>query len=172
MKDDLLIKRIRAGDEDAAEELVRKFYAQVMRFCRWQCGNNDLAEDLTQETFLKVFKSLDQYRNREHFKAWLFCVARSVCIDELRKDRIEYEPDIDISEIGDEYDGIRHVEDEDELYRLLSGLPDEQKEAIILHYMEGFSYREIGEILNIPYRTAQSRVNLAIKTLRQKGVNR
>ena len=70
MKDDLLIKRIRAGDEDAAEELVRKFYAQVMRFCRWQCGNNDMAEDLTQETFLKVFKSLDQYRNRGHFKAW------------------------------------------------------------------------------------------------------
>ena len=85
MKDDLLIKRIRAGDEDAAEELVRKFYAQVMRFCRWQCSNNDLAEDLTQETFLKVFKSLDQYRNRGHFKAWLFCIARSVCVDELRK---------------------------------------------------------------------------------------
>ena len=85
MKDDLLIKRIRAGDEDAAEELVRKFYAQVMRFCRWQCSNNDLAEDLTQETFLKVFKSLDQYRNRGHFKAWLFCIARSVCVGELRK---------------------------------------------------------------------------------------
>ena len=128
-----------------------------------------LAEDLTQETFLKVFKSLDQYRNSGHFKAWLFCVARSVCVDELRKGRIEYEPDIDISEIGDEYDGIRHVEDEDEIHRLLSGLPDEQKEAIILHYMEGFSYREIGEIMNIPYRTAQSRVNLARKTLREKG---
>ena len=140
-----------------------------MRFCRWQCSNNDLAEDLTQETFLKVFKSLDQYRNSGHFKAWLFCVARSVCVDELRKGRIEYEPDIDISEIGDEYDGIRHVEDEDEIHRLLSGLPDEQKEAIILHYMEGFSYREIGEIMNIPYRTAQSRVNLARKTLREKG---
>ena len=169
MKDDLLIKRIRAGDEDAAEELVRKFYAQVMRFCRWQCSNNDLAEDLTQETFLKVFKSLDQYSNRGHFKAWLFCVARSVCIDELRKRQIEYELNIDISEIGDEYDGIRHVEDEDEIHQLLSGLPDEQKEAIILHYMEGFSFREMGEILNIPFRTAQSRANLAIKALREKG---
>ena len=85
MKDDLLmIKWIRAVDEDAAEELVRKFYAQVMRFCRWQCSNNDLAENLTQETFLKVFKSLDQYRNRGHIKAWIFCVARSVCVDELR----------------------------------------------------------------------------------------
>ena len=172
MKDDFLIKRIRAGDEDAAEELVRGYYPQIMRFCRWQCGSRELAEDLTQETFFKVFRSLDQYRRRGHFKAWLFCIARSVCVDELRKRRIEYEPDIDISEIGDEYDGIRHVEDEDELYRLLSGLSDEQKEAIILHYMEGFSYREIGEILNIPYRTVQSRVNLAIKTLRQKGVNR
>ena len=64
------------------------------------------------------------------------------------------------------------MEIEDEIRWLLSGLPDEQKEAMILHYMEGFSYREIGEILNIPYRTVQSRVNLAIKTLRQKGENR
>ena len=172
MKDDLLIKRIRAGDEDAAEELVRKFYAQVMRFCRWQCSNNDLAEDLTQETFLKVFKSLDQYRNRGHFKAWLFCIARSVCVDELRKRRIEYEPDYDICEIGDNNDGIKNVEDEDEIRDLLSRLPTEQKEALILHFMDDFSYREMGDILNIPYRTAQSRVNLAIKTLRQKGVNR
>lgn len=62
MVDELLIKRIRAGDEDASEILVRKYYLQIMRFCRWQCGNTDLAEDLAQETFLKAFKSLDQYR--------------------------------------------------------------------------------------------------------------
>lgn len=62
MKDDLLIKRIRAGDEDAAEELVRRYYIHVMRFCRWQCGIKDLAEDMTQETFFKVFRSLNQYR--------------------------------------------------------------------------------------------------------------
>ena len=60
--------------------------------------------------------------------------------------------------------------DENEIHELLSRLPDEQKEALILRYMDGFSYREMGDILNIPYRTAQSRVNLAIKTLRQKGV--
>ena len=172
MKDDLLIKRIRAGDEDAAEELVRRYYIHVMRFSRWQCGIKDLAEDMTQETFFKVFRSLNQYRQRGHFKTWLFCIARSVCIDELRKRKFEYEPDYDICEVCDEHDGIKHMEIEDEIRWLLSGLPDEQKEAMILHYMEGFSYREIGEILNIPYRTAQSRVNLAIKTLRQKGVNR
>ena len=172
MKDDLLIKRIRAGDEDAAEKLVRRYYAQVIRFCSWQCNNPDLSEDLTQETFFKVFKSLDQYKKRGHFKAWLFCVARSVCMDELRKRRIEYVPDYDICEIGDEYDCIKHVEDENEIRELLSRLSNEQKEALILHYMDGFSFREMGDILNIPYRTAQSRVNLAIKTLRQKGVNR
>ena len=132
MKDDLLIKRIRAGDEDAAEELVRRYYINVMKYCRWQFGINDLAEDLTQETFLKVFRSLNQYRQRGHFKSWLFCIARSVCIDELRKRRFEYEPDIDISEISDEYDGIGQVEDEDEICRLLSELTDEQKEVMIL----------------------------------------
>ena len=50
MKDDFLIKRIRAG---AAEELIRGYYPQIMRFCRWQCGSGDIAEDLTQETFFQ-----------------------------------------------------------------------------------------------------------------------
>ena len=62
MKDELLIKRIRAGEEDAAEELARRYYIQVMRFCKWQCGIKNLAEDMTQETFFKVFRSLNQYR--------------------------------------------------------------------------------------------------------------
>lgn len=169
MKDDYLIKRIRAGDENAAEELIRGYYPQIMRFCRWQCGNRELAEDLAQETFFRVFRSLDQYRKKGHFKAWLYSIAKSVCIDELRKRRVEREPGQDIADIGDEGNGIRQVEDEEEIRQLLSLLPEEQREALILHYMEGFTFREMGEILGIPGRTAQSRVNLALKNLRQKG---
>lgn len=169
MKDDYLIKRIRAGDEDAAEELIRRYYPQIMSFCRWQCGSGDIAEDLTQDTFFKVFRSLDQYRKKGHFKAWLYSIAKSVCIDELRKHRVETEPGQDIADIGDEGNGIRKVEDEEEIRQLLSLLPEEQREALILHYMEGFTFREMGEILGIPGRTAQSRMNLALKNLREKG---
>ncbi len=168
MKDDLLIRRIRAGDADAAEELVRSYYPQIQRFCRWQCGDSNLAEDLTQEAFLKAFRSLDQYRKHGHFKAWLYSVAKSVCIDELRRERGEYLIDYDVCEFGEDYAGIKQVEDADEIRRLLSELPDEQKEALILRYMDGFSYREIGDILGIPYRTAQSRVNLAVRAIRER----
>ena len=169
MVDELLIKRIRAGDEDASEILVRKYYLQIMRFCMWQCGNADLAEDLAQETFLKAFKSLDQYRKKGHFKAWLYSVAKSVCIDEFRKRRIESETTCDIYELGSDSLEIKRLEDDDEIRHMMANLPEDQKEALLLHYIEGFSYRQMGEILNIPYRTAQSRVNLAIKTLREKG---
>ena len=169
MVDELLIKRIRAGDEDASEILVRKYYLQIMRFCGWQCGNTDLAEDLAQETFLKAFKSLDQYQKKGHFKAWLYSVAKSVCIDEFRKRRIESETAFDIYELGSDSLEIKRLEDDDEIRHMMASLPKDQKEALLLHYIEGFSYRQMGEILNVPYRTAQSRVNLAIKTLRERG---
>ena len=82
---------------------------------------------------------------------------------------MEREPGQDIADIGDEGNGIRQVEDEEEIRQLLSLLPEEQREALILHYMEGFTFMEMGEILGIPGRTAQSRVNLALKNLREKG---
>ncbi len=169
MKDDLLIKHIRAGDEDAAEELVRRYYPGIMRFCRWQCGDIDLAEDLTQDTFYKALRCLDQYRKGEHFKAWLYSVAKSVCMDELRKHKPETDPDYDIYEIEDRNAGIQQIENEEAIKQMLSVLPGDQKEALTLRYMEGLSYREIGEVLGIPARTAQSRVNLALKLLRVKG---
>lgn len=83
--DDDLIEQIRLGDEKAAEELIRRYYTAILRYCKNHCFNQEKAEDLTQETFLKLFKNLSGYKGKRKFKAYLYTIANHLCIDESRK---------------------------------------------------------------------------------------
>lgn len=85
MSDDELIEKIKGGDETAAKELIDRYYAAILRYCGWHCTVPDRAEDLTQETFYKLFQSLPRYKGRNKFKAYLYTIANRLCIDEGRK---------------------------------------------------------------------------------------
>lgn len=80
--DDALVEQIRLGDEKAAEELIRRYYTSVLRYCKRQCFNLEKAEDLTQETFLKLFKNLSGYREKGKSKLYS-CIYAAVCIGYL-----------------------------------------------------------------------------------------
>ena len=71
MNDDALVEQIRLGDEKAAEELIKRYYISVLYYCKRQCFNLEKAEDLTQETFLRLFKNLSGYKGKNKFKAYL-----------------------------------------------------------------------------------------------------
>ena len=75
MNDDMLVEQIRLGDEKAAEELIKRYYTSVLRYCKRQCFNLEKAEDLTQETFLKLFQNLSGYKGKRKFKAYLYTIA-------------------------------------------------------------------------------------------------
>ena len=64
LSDDELVEQIQDGDENAAEELIKRYYTSILRYCKWHCSNLERAEDLTQETFLKLFTQLSQLENR------------------------------------------------------------------------------------------------------------
>lgn len=64
---------------------VRIYMLSILRYCRWHCSNLEKAEDLTQETFLKLFKNLSRYKGKKKFKAYLYTIANHLCIDESRK---------------------------------------------------------------------------------------
>lgn len=68
MDDDKLIDEIRKGDENSADELIKKYYTFILRYCRWHCRNNEKAEDLTQKTFLRLFKNLYKYNKKINLK--------------------------------------------------------------------------------------------------------
>ena len=163
VSDDELVEQIRQGDQDAAGELVRRWYGAILRYCRRMCGSADRAEDLTQETFLKLFRSLDRYHGRGRFRPFLYTIADRLCIDESRKLRqcpLE-------EQLPDESDAIGQAEDRAVADRLLAALSPEQRRAVALRYGEQLSYRQIAAVTGCTLRTAQSRVRCALKIMRE-----
>lgn len=163
MTDDELIERIRDGDENSAEELITRYYSAILRYCRWHSADNARAEDLTQETFLRVFKNLSQYGKRDKFKSWLYTIANHLCIDESRKTTWHMLDD----ELADECTAFSNLEDRDEVERLLRKLSPDQREAVILRFGEQLSFAEIAKVTGCSLRTAQSRVRCALTIMRR-----
>ena len=169
LSDDKLIEQIKAGDEQAAEELITRYYASILRYCRWHCSSVEKAEDLTQETFYKLFKNISGYKGKRKFKAYLYTIANRLCIDESRKKPLYSIEDEEI--IIDECDEILRTVDKAELNYLLSTLSPEQREAIILRFGEQLEFHEIAKVMGCNMRTAQSRVRNGLKIMRKEQAN-
>ena len=167
--DDELIERIGLGDENAAETLINRYYAAILRYCRRHCHNLEKAEDLTQETFLKLFKNLSGYKGKKKFKAYLYTIANRLCIDESRKMRL-YSLEQE-EEIRYECDEMCQIEDHSEIDYLMNVLSPEQREAVILRFGEQLEFKEIAKIVGCNLRTAQSRVRNALKMMRKEQEN-
>lgn len=165
LSDDKLIDQIKYGNERAAEELITRYYASILRYCRWHCSSVEKAEDLTQEIFYKLFKNISGYQGKRKFKAYLYTIANRVCIDESRK--IHFCPLEDEESIVDECNEILRLEDKEEVNYLLSTLSPEQREAIILRFGEQLEFHEIAKVMGCNMRTAQSRVCNGLKIMRK-----
>lgn len=169
LSDDELVEQIRIGDEDAAEELIKRYYTSILRYCKWHCRGLEKAEDLTQETFLKLFKNLSGYKGKKKFKAYLYTIANHLCIDESRK--IQFYSLEDEENIVNESNEILRIEDREEINYLLGTLSLEQREAVILRFGEQLSFEEIAKVMGCNMRTAQSRVRNALKIMRKEQSN-
>lgn len=166
MSDDELVERIRQGDADAAETLVRRYYTPILRYCRNRCGSQERAEDLAQETFLRMLSSLPGYTGRRRFRAFLYTIANHICVDESRKVR-PYPLEDDLALPDQEHDGIRQAEDRAQIDGLLGELSPEQRTAVVLRYGEQLSFRQIAQVTGSNLRTAQSRVRSALRIMRE-----
>lgn len=169
MNDDDLVEQIRLGDEKAAEELIKRYYTSILRYCKRHCFNLEKAEDLTQETFLRLFKNLSGYEGKMKFKAYLYTIANHLCIDESRKIKVCSLENED--EIRCECDEMRRVEDKSEIDYLLNALSPEQREAVILRFGEQLEFSEIARVMGCNMRTAQSRVRNALIIMRKEQEN-
>ncbi len=167
--DDNLIERIGLGDENAAEILINRYYTAILRYCRRHCYNLEKAEDLTQETFLRLFKNLSGYKGKKMFKAYLYTIASHLCIDESRKIQL-YSLEQE-EEIRYECDKMRQIENHSEINYLMNALSPEQREAVILRFGEQLAFKEIAKIVGCNVRTAQSRVRNALKIMRKEQEN-
>ena len=169
MKDDALVEQIRLGDENAAEELIKRYYTSILHYCKRHCSNLERAEDLTQETFLKLFRNLSGYKEKKKFRAYLYTIANHLCIDESRKMEV-YSLENE-EEIRYECNEMRRIEDRSEINYLLNALSPKQRETVILRFGEQLKYEEIAKVMGCNIRTAQSRVRNALKIMRKEQEN-
>ncbi len=164
---EIIIKYLN-GDKNSFTEIVNRYLKVIYNFIYRFVGNEKIAEDITQETFLKAWKNLKKFDATKSFKTWVFSIAKNTAIDYLRKKK-----DIPIS-MFDNDNGENIIEDTltdeelkaDEVYimaenkkqveNVLTKLTPIQKEVVILKYVSELSLSEVSEIMNIPRETVKS----------------
>jgi RNA polymerase sigma-70 factor (ECF subfamily) len=163
-----LIQRCLKGDQQAWEQIVRLHWRKVFNVAYKFVGKHDAAEDLTQDIFLKIFKSLDTFDRRANFQTWLVSVSRNLCIDHyrsVRKERETIDREIDASELSPaspDRGPFAALEQRDRVVLLrqaLSALPDTLRTAVVLRDLRELSYQEIADRLKLPEGTVKSRIN-------------
>ena len=163
-----LIERCLQKDNSAWELVVARYKRKVFHIGYKFTGRHDDAEDLTQEIFLKVFRSLEKFNRDADFSTWLSSVARNFCIDHYRASKREKEVLVedlvafDLAPASTGSSPHRALEDRDRrsfLLRGLEALPDKLREAVVLRDLQGLSYQEMADRLGLPEGTVKSRIN-------------
>lgn len=167
LEDRELIIKIRQGEKEFFSVLVEKYYNDIFRFCYYKTGNEEAAYDCTQDTFQNLVKYFNYYVELNHFKAYLFRIARNACIDYFRKNPI-YMEDSYLDSVSITEKGLEKLEIGDQVQRALDTLPDFQKDVVILHYYYDFKLREIAKMIGISLPTAKSRLKQGLDKLRKK----
>ena len=165
---DEVILRCLDGDQAAWAEIVRLHWRRVFNIAYKFVGRHDLAEDLTQDVFLKLFKSLDTFDRRANFQTWLISVSRNLCIDHyrsVRKERETMNRDVDPAEltpIATTRSPQVELEQRDRVRLLraaLDKLAPTLRTAVMLRDIQELSYQEIADRLRLPEGTVKSRIN-------------
>ena len=165
---DALIERCLAGDQSAWEDIVRLHRRKVFNIAYKFVGKHDLAEDLTQDIFLKLYRSLDTFDRRANFQTWLISVSRNLCIDHyrsVRKERETMNRDIDPSTlmpVSKDRSAYAQLELRDRVQLLraaLEMLPTTLRTAVLMRDIQEMTYQEIADKLDVPEGTVKSRIN-------------
>ena len=168
--DNQLVERCLAGEEAAWEDLVRVHTRRVYAICYRFTGSDQEAQDLTQDVFLRVFRSLKSFRAGEgSFGVWLARLTRNLLIDHYRRTKLERATDSieeqlpkleEKTAMSARTDGLVAGREASELLQAaLQKLSPELRETVILRDLEELEYREIAQVLNVPEGTVKSRLN-------------
>lgn len=178
LPDSLLVKQYIDGSELALENLINRHQARVFNFINSKVQDRDTAEDIFQDTFIKVIKTIKngQYNEEGKFLPWIMRIAHNLVIDFFRKNnrmpKVRNTEEFDIFQfISDNSPNAEHsmVQDQvvQDLQKLVQELPDDQKEVLIMRLYRDMSFKEIAENTNVSINTALGRMRYAIINLRK-----
>ncbi len=179
LSDQQLLGAYLAGDKNAISILIERHSKRVLDYIRMMVKNNEVADDIYQETFIKVVRFIDdgRYTDNGKFLSWVLRIAHNQVIDHFRQAR--QQNNLTESDAGYDILNTRKfadatVEDrmvtaqiEDDLRRLVNNLPEEQKEVMMMRYFGELSFKEIAEQTNVSINTALGRMRYALINLRK-----
>lgn len=170
MEDRELIRRIQNGRKEYLNEIAEKYYDDIYYFCCYQTGSREEAYDLTQETFLRFVRYVEQYQYR-NLKGYLLTIAMNLCRDYMREQaarHLEICPDASgwrFPEAEKTIGEMKGTEDRMLLFDALRMLADSQREAVLLHHFYGYKNREIACMTGTSAATVKSRVRQGLAKL-------
>jgi RNA polymerase sigma-70 factor (ECF subfamily) len=184
LSDQDVVERARAGHESAYRELLRRYERPVFSLVYRMVRDRELAEDLTQDTFVKVLSHIDKYRSEFKFSSWLFKIANNVAIDHLRRRQldtvsIEGSPHATTPDLAEatSFELVTQTESPlqelearelgSEIERAIGRLRPEYRACILLRHVEDRSYEEIAATLDLPLGTVKTYIHRARHELRK-----
>lgn len=183
--DEQLLADYRAGNKASFSELVSRYQQELYHFLVRFLGDRASAEDVFQETFLQVHQSADQFDPKRRLRPWLFTIAANKARDLLRSQSRRPTSPLQATIDSDDKDGEQYIdlmeavvplpdepmerrELQDRVYKVVSGMPAQLREILLLSYFHQFPYKQIGDLLNIPLGTVKSRLHSAVAEFAQR----
>lgn len=178
--DEQLVAAYRDGDTDAIEILVRRYLTPVFRFVRRYVNNTGDADDIVQDVFFNVWKSLSHFDETKKFSTWVFTIAKNTSLNWIKKKKpalfIEFETPDGENSIHDTIPDETPLPDElfekkelrDLVHTALEGLNPKYRQTLLLYYEDQYTFQEIADILEESVHTVKSRHRRALEQLKEK----
>lgn len=168
-----MIEACKQGDREAFRDLFEAHKDRVYTIAFHYSGNEAMARDVSQQVFLKLFTTINQFREDSHFTTWLYRIVANACTDEHRKRRrfVPFSPEIEVrhmTEQGSQESRFHRREVAESVRGAISELTPKLRLPILLKYVEGLSYDEIAQALDLSIGTISSRLNRGHKILARK----
>jgi RNA polymerase sigma-70 factor, ECF subfamily len=181
--DETLMLRYQQGERAAFAQLVRRYQGPLYNFAMRQIRAAQVAEDVVQETFVRVVQNAADFKHEARFTTWVYTITRNLCIDHLRKRALRKHPSLD-EQKGQDGDGptlgeqtadprasvereATGTELKERIARAVDTLPDEQREVFLMRELLNLPFKEIAEITKVPENTVKSRMRYALERLQE-----
>ena len=186
VEDEQLVREVKSGNKDAFGVIVERYYKKVLNFIFHFLGDEQLAQDLSQECFLKLFQNMGSFRGESKLETFIYSIAKNLCFEYHRKAKgqpnfvklFEFNGDpnkvtdgrreVMVDLVSNPLDDMINKETLSLIFKAISSLPLEQRAVFILSEQQNLSYADIAKILKCPVGTVGSRKWQAVKSLKEK----
>ena len=171
MTDELIMEAVKRGELQQATLLFERYHKRIFNFLARMTMDRDLAEDLTQNVFLRIIKYRTSYRDGNRFQSWIYQVARNVFSDHYQSHKNKFSDFVDVEKISDHMAEGEDSEEQDEkerlLHRSMAKLSEEQRELLVLTRFQQMKYEEVAAIMDTTVANIKVKVHRAIIKLRE-----